>query len=254
MRYEILGPLRITEHGVSSFISAPKVEGVLAALLMRADRVVAKDEIVSEIWGEHAPRRAIAAVHVYVSEVRKYLRRLGRTVDPVVTRPPGYMLCLGSDELDLNTFTNLISLGREHSRAGNHEKVVKCLSEALALWRGSVLGRGRRGPMAESLAAWLAEVRLESVEMLIESQLMLGHHRELVGQLSSLAAENPLRETLHRQLMIALYRSNRQADALRVYQVARRTLREELGLEPCRDLQQVQTAILRNDESLNPFR
>jgi SARP family transcriptional regulator, regulator of embCAB operon len=250
MRYEILGPLRITEDGESSFISAPKVEAILALLLIRAGQVVSADEIIVEVWGEHAPRRAVAAMHVYISEVRKFLRRPARPAETVITRPPGYLLRLGSDEFDLDIFKSLMGVGREHARTGHHDLAVRCLSQALSLCRGPVLDRVRRGPTAESFVAWVTEAKMECLEMLADSQLVLGRHRELIGPLSSLTTENPLRETFHRQLMIALYRSDRQADALRVYHLARLTLREELGLEPCRALQQVQTAILRGDDSL----
>jgi DNA-binding SARP family transcriptional activator len=251
MRYEILGSLRVTEDGVSSFISAPKVEAVLAVLLMRAGQVVVTDEIITEIWGGSAPRRAMAAVHVYVSELRKFLRGAKRAGEVVITRAPGYLLHLGPDEFDLNIFNQLMAAGREHCRTGRHEQAVRCLSQALSLWRGPALDRICLGPMAEIFAASLAEAKLECAEMLTNSQLILGHHRELIGPLSSLTRENPLRETFHQQLMIALYRSDRQADALRVYHLARTTLREELGLEPCHALQQVQAAILRRDRSLD---
>src|SRR6185503_18952705 len=121
------------------------------------------------------------------------------------------------------------------------------------LWRGPALGDLRAGPIVEGFVTWLAEARLECLEMLADSHLELGRHRELVGRLYSLTAEHPLREAFYRQLMLALYRSERQADALKVYQMARKTLNEELGLEPCRSVQDLQRAILTADDQLDLY-
>jgi DNA-binding SARP family transcriptional activator len=251
MRYEILGPVRVTVDDRAFFVSAGKVETVLAALLIRAGQVVTIDQLMREIWGEAAPRQAVPALQVYISQLRKFLSRSGQGAKPISTRPPGYQLRLGADEFDLSDFQHLMSLGREYVRQQRYEQAATALSGALSYWRGPVLGRARRGPILEGFVAWLEEARLECVEMLTDVRLMLGRHRELVAELFSLTAEYPLREAFYRQLMLALYRSDRQADALRAYQSARRVLNEELGLEPCRALQDLQRSILMADDELD---
>lgn len=250
MRYELLGPLRVvSEEGTSASIGAQKIETLLAALVIRSDQVVATEQLMTEIWGERVPRRATAGIHVYVSQLRKFLGRCGGS-HPVVTRPPGYVLRSGDDELDYRSFLELVGWGRDRAREGRYEQASNCFENALGMWRGPVLGDLSHGPIVEGFVTWLSETRLECTEMLIDAQLELGRHRELVGQLYSLTAEHPLRESFSRQLMLALYRSERQADALEVYQSVRKTIHEELGLEPCRALQELQHGILTADYEL----
>lgn len=249
MRYEILGPLRVVDHGVSSFIGARKAEILLVALLVRADEVLATDQLITEIWGDRAPRRATAGLHVYVSDLRKFLKRAGRPDRSIVTMPPGYLLRMGSDQLDALEFVRLMNLGRGHAKQHHHQEASECFEGALSLWRGPVPG-DISGPIVGGYFTWLGEAHLECTERLVESQLRLGRHRELVGHLFSLTSEHPLRETFYRQLMLALYRSERKADALSVYQSARRALDSALGLEPCRRLQEIQRAILVGDDQL----
>lgn len=250
MRYEMLGPLRIIDDGDPMFIGARKVELLLAALLIRADQVVSADQLMTELWGDSLPRRATAGVYVYISELRKFLSRSGRP-SPVMTRPPGYMLRMGTDELDCQAFRELMSLGRSFSRAHCDEEAAECFEAALGLWRGPVLTDLGGGPIVSGFVTWLSEERMECLELLMESRLRRGGHRELVGRLYSLAAEYPLRESFYRQLMLALYRCERRADALTVYQSARRVLNEELGLEPCRALRDTHQAILTGDDPLD---
>ncbi|RAY11929.1 activator protein [Actinomadura craniellae] len=251
MRYEVLGPLRIVDEHGGSFISGRKIETVLAVLLVRAGGVVTFDQLMAEIWGDTPPRRASAAIYVYISQLRKHLKRPGRSSSEIITRAPGYVLQLGSDELDANSFIRLVNTGREHSREGRHREASRCFQSALDLWHGPVLGDLRGGgSIIEGFATWLEEVRLECTEMLMDSYLQLGDHRRLVGQLYSLASEYPLNEAFYRQLMLALYRSERQADALEVYQSARKVLKSQLGLDPCRGLQDLQRAILLADDQL----
>ncbi|MCM2390475.1 AfsR/SARP family transcriptional regulator [Streptomyces albipurpureus] len=250
MRYEIMGPLRVMDGEEESTIKAQKIEILLAVLLVRSNQVVAMDQLIREIWGEAPPRRATAALHVYVSQVRKFLRRSGREDGPVLTKPPGYMLCLGSDGLDLRIFDRLVMEGRDCFRTGNFEAATQSFEGALSLCRGPVFDGVCRGPILEGFQTWFNEARLECIEMLMDARLALGRHRELISDLYRLGTEHPLRETFHRQLMVALHRSDRQADALQVYQRARRTLNDELGLEPGRGLQEMQHAILAADNRL----
>lgn len=251
----MLGPLRIKEGNEYSTINAQKVEIVLTVLLVRADRLVSLEQLMREIWGEDLPRRATAGLHVYISQLRKFLKTPGRTGNPVETRAPGYVLHKGDDEIDAQEFPRLVDAGRTLLREGRHEEAAARFGQALALWRGPVLGQGgngtvANGPIVDGFATWLNEIRLECQEMLVECQLQMGHHREAVGMLFALTAENPMCEAFYRQLMLALYRSERQADALRVYQSVRKTLNDELGLEPGRPLQDLQRAILSGDRHL----
>lgn len=248
MKYLTLGPLRVVDTEGSSFISARKVDILFAALLIRADRLVTTDQLMTELWGDKPPRRATAGLHVYISELRKFLNRGDSSDNRIVTRPPGYLLALGDDELDAQQFLNLVNLGRDHVRQGRHEEAVDCLEYALSLWHGPAFGDLVGGPMIESFSARLYEVKMECTEMLVDSQLLLGRHREVIGRLYSLITEFPLRETFYRQLMLALYRSDRRGDALKVYQSAHRALNTELGLEPCRTLRELQRAILAGDD------
>jgi SARP family transcriptional regulator, regulator of embCAB operon len=251
VRYEILGPLRVLDDDSHTSISAHKVEIALAVLLIRADHVVSFDQLVTELWGDSPPRRVAAGVHVYISQLRKFLHRPGRADNPVVTHPRGYLLQLGEDELDFHTFLRLCESGRGLVRDERYEQAADCLEKALGLWRGPILRDLGTGPIIDGFVAWLVESRLECLELLADCQLQQGRHRELVARLYSLVAEYPLRETFYRRLMLALYRSDRQADALDVYQTARRTLRNELGLEPCRALQDLQQAILSSASQLD---
>jgi len=250
MRYEILGSLRIVDRDEVYFIGAPKVEALLAVLLINSNQVVPVERLMMEIWGTAGPRRAAATLHVYVSQVRKLLRRAGHAENPIVTRQPGYLLRTSAGELDLDDFTRLVGLGRDCIRARRHEDARSAFQSALSLCRGPAIGDGCGGPIVNRFRTWLDEARLECTELLIESELTLGRHRETVGRLYSLTAENPFHETFYRQLMLALYRSERQADALRVYHDAQETLRGELGVEPCRGLRDLQQCILTADNRL----
>lgn len=254
MRYEILGPLRVVDERGASFVHAPKAETLLSVLLIRANQVVTKGQLMTEIWGECLPRRASACIHVYVSNLRKFLSRPDRRDSPIVTRPQGYLLTLGSDEFDLNIFQDLVVRGRSYAREGRHFEAVTCFEEALTLWRGSVFDDLCVGPIVEGFATWLDEIRMECIEMSIDSQLEIGRHRELIGYLYSLTAEHPLRENFYHQLMLALYRAERQADSLAVYHSARKKLHDELGVEPCRALKELHHAVLTADSSLDNFR
>jgi SARP family transcriptional regulator, regulator of embCAB operon len=250
MRYEILGPLRLVDADRQIHISARRLQTILAVLLIRSDEMVTRDQLIAEIWGETPPRRAAAAVHVYISQLRRFLCCSARHQNSIVTRQPGYVLRKGHDEFDFEEFLRLVGGGRQQMRRGAHGEAVAAFEHALALWRGPALGDLRTGPIVEGFATQLTESRLETQEMLNECRLALGRHREPVGPLYATVAQYPLREVFYRQLMVALYRSEQQADALRVYHVARKTLDDQLGLEPCRVLRRTHQAILRGDSEL----
>lgn len=251
MRYELLGELRVMDVRSARRIFAPKIEILLVALLIRSGQVVSIAQLTTEIWGERPPRRATAAIHVYISHLRKLLQREGDPRSPVVTRPSGYVLDLMGDDVDVHQFQQLVNLGRSHVRAHRDHEGAEDIEAALALWRGPMLEELRNGPIVNEYVIWIEELRLECLELLAEAKLRLGHHHELVGMLHALVVAHPLREAFSLQLMIALQRSERRAEALSVYQVARRTLSGELGLEPCRALRQAHHDVLHADEPID---
>ncbi len=203
-------------------------------LLLNANRVVSSDLLIDSLWESQQPEKAHNALHVLVSQLRKTLGG-----ERIVTRSPGYLLCVEEGELDLDRFQHLVAEGG-----------VERLTAALALWRGPPLGEFAYERFAQPEIARLEELRLATLEQRIAADLELGRHSEVVGELESLVQEHPLREQLRAQLMLALYRSGRQAEAVAAYQAARRALVEELGLEPSRALRELEQAILRQDPAL----
>jgi DNA-binding SARP family transcriptional activator len=251
LRYQALGTVCVVDGDDVLSIGARKVEALLTTLLIRANQVVTNDQLIGELWGEDPPRRALAALHVYVSQLRKFLGAGKRGESPIVTRSPGYLIRVRDDDLDLDVFRRLVLLGREHMRAKRYEDASATFAQALDLWRGPALGDVREGAIAKGFATWLEELRLECIEMFVEADFMLGRHRELVSLLYTLVSEHPLHEAFYRQLMLALYRSDRQGDALQVYRLARDKLTTELAIEPCRALRDLHRAILQADDRLD---
>lgn len=244
VRYEILRPVRVVDENGARSITAPKVELLLALLLTQPDEPISNSAILAELWPDKPPRRAVAGLHVYVSQLRKFLHRPDRPDSPIVTHKPGYLLVMGPDELDADISLGLARRGREHVRAGRLDQASACLEQALDLWRGPLFGDLERGHRLGAYGAWMAQERLDWLELLIDVRLALGAHRDVVSQLHSLVAEYPLRESFYRQLMLALYRSERQAEALGVYQTVWRVLDRELGVAPCRSLRELHRDIL----------
>lgn len=252
MRYELLGPLRVIDANGTRSLSSQKIEILLAALLIQANQVLTVDQLVTEIWPGNPPQRATATLQVYISQLRKFLSGPRRSNQPICTHPSGYRLCveLESDQVDSHIFTNLMSTGRRDARNQHYETASAAFESALLLYRGQAVGGTAGGTILSQFSAWLEETRLECIESLIESKLKLGHHHDITGRLYSLIVEYPFREAFYRQLMLALYRSERQYDALRVYNSARVTLHSELGIEPGPQLQDLQRAILVGDRRL----
>ncbi|MFF2813558.1 BTAD domain-containing putative transcriptional regulator [Streptomyces sp. NPDC058000] len=251
MRYEMLGSLQIRDGAGRTCISARKTEILLAALLIRAGQVVSNDQLGGEIWGDAPPRRAVAALHVHISQLRKLLGGSGRAESRIETRSPGYLLRVESgDEVDVDEFQRLVDRGRAALGCFRYQEATRLLGEALGLWRDPVLAHYQGGPIVGEFITWAEEARLECLELKVESELALGHHREMVALLRSLVTEHPLRETFHRQLMLALYRAHRQGDALKVYRYATEMLDCELGVGPGRALREMYQAILASDAAL----
>lgn len=248
MVYQILGPLRVVKDGHVHTIKAHKVKTLLAVLLIRGNQIVSTEQLFAELWEDAPPRRATAGVHVYVSQLRKFLAQSMATQDQLITRAPGYLLEVGSDELDLMVFRRLMQKGRASMRARHYEEASGAFSVALDMRQGPVLDDLRDSEVVTRFAAWFEELWLECAELLVESNFFLGRHREMVSFLYGLAGDHPLHEAFYRQLMLALYRCERRADALQVYTAARGTITSELGLEPCLALRELHYAILRGDD------
>jgi DNA-binding SARP family transcriptional activator len=246
VEFRVLGPLEVWSEEISLPLGSAKERALLAMLLLSANQTVSRDRLVDGLWGERTPERAAKSIQTYVSRLRKIL-------PPAIlrTRPPGYVLELQPEQLDLHCFEQLLAAGQRALAEGKAELASALLGEALALWRGSALAEFRSEPFAQGEAARLEELRLSAVEARIEADQALGRHAELVGELESLVAQHPLRERFRAQLMTALYSAGRQAEALAAYQDARRILVEELGIEPGRRLRELEQAILRQDPSLD---
>jgi SARP family transcriptional regulator, regulator of embCAB operon len=254
MRYQILGPACVIGRDRSSSINARKIELLLIALLSRANRIVPARQLMQEIWSDVIPQRATAGIYVYISQLRKFLDQLDSSADHIRTQSQGYLLRVGSGELDASLFLQDLDTGRTHARYQRYELASSCFEDALNRWRGPTVWSTDCGPLIQAYATYLTERRLEGIEMLVDARLELGHHRELAGWLYTLTTEYPMREVFYRQLMLALYRSERQADALNVYRCARQALLDELGLEPCRSLRHLHQSILTaDDELLNAY-
>jgi len=243
----LLGPLEVSRQGRTTAVGGPKPRALLAALALEAGRVVSVDGLVESLWPGEPPETAGHAVQVYVSQLRKALGN-----DAISTRPPGYVLELDPASVDVHRFAGLVSEGRETLGAGDPAGASSLLRDALALWRGRALADFTYEPFAQTEIARLEELRAVALEERIEADLALGRHAELVSELEALVETQPLRERPRGQLMLALYRSGRQADALAAYRDAREMLVEELGIEPGPELRKLEAAILRQDEALLP--
>jgi len=244
VEFRILGPLEVIGDGQPLPLPGGRPRALLAMLLLDANRTVARDRLIDGLWGEAVPETGAKMVQIYVSHLRRALPSA-----MLRTRPPGYVLEVDPERLDLNRFLRLAGEGRAALAARDPAQASALLGAALALWRGPAL-REFAEPFARAEATHLEELQLAALESRIDADLMRGGAADLASELESLAAAHPLRERLRGQLMLALYRAGRQADALATYQEMRRTLDDHLGLQPSPALQQLQQAILRQDESL----
>jgi predicted ATPase/DNA-binding SARP family transcriptional activator len=248
MEFKVLGPLEVRRGEIAVPLPRGKPRAVLAMLLLHANEAVGAERLAVGLWGEDAPAGAARTVQVYVSRLRRALD----DEELLVTTPAGYVLRVRPGELDAERFERLVGEGREALAAGRPEEAGAVLRDALGLWRGPALGELAFEPFAQAHAARLEEQRLAALEAQIESDLAAGRHAELIGDLQRLVGEHPLRERLHGQLMLALYRSGRQADALEAYRRAREVLVGELGIEPGPDLRALERAMLAQAPELDP--
>jgi DNA-binding SARP family transcriptional activator/class 3 adenylate cyclase/tetratricopeptide (TPR) repeat protein len=231
MDFRILGPLEVLENGRPVELGGAKLRALLAILLLHANEVVSTDRLIDALWEEDAPETGRKALQVYVSQLRKALGK-----ERIATQSLGYRLQVGPEELDLLRFQRLLDEGKA--------------SEALSIWRGPPLSDFAYERFAHNEIARLEDLYLACLEERVEADLTAGRHSALVGELEVLVREHPLRERMRGQLMLALYRSGRQAEALEVYQDTRAALVDELGIEPSRELRELQQAILRQDPAL----
>jgi DNA-binding SARP family transcriptional activator len=240
LEFRILGPVEVADETGLVSIGGQK-RALLGLLLLHAGEAVSTDRIVDELWGEQPPKTATTSLQNFVSQLRRLLGP-----DALVTKPPGYLLRVEPDQLDAARFERLLTEAR---RAEPDERAGK-LREALALWRGPPLADLAFAAFAQGEIRRLEELRLDALEERIDADLELGQAGELVGELEALVGQHPLRERLRGQLMLALYRSGRQAEALQAYLDARRVLVDELGIEPSPALQQLYRSILRQETAL----
>jgi DNA-binding SARP family transcriptional activator len=246
MRFGILGPLVVADdHGRELAVGGRRQRAVLAILLLHAGEVVSTDRLIDELWDERAPATAAKTLQVYVSNLRK---ALGHGV--LLTRAGGYVLQAEPDGIDSVRFRAIVDEGRSALEAGEAQIAASRLREALGLWRGPALADFAHESFAQAEVARLEELRQAALEDRIDADLAHGDHSVLVGELEALVREHPMRERLTAQLMLALYRSGRQADALDAYQRARVQLQEELGLEPGPALKTLQMQVLEQSAEL----
>jgi DNA-binding SARP family transcriptional activator len=241
MEFRILGPLEVVQDDQPVRLDRQRLRAVLAYLLLHANEPVSADTLIDQVWGPEAPKTASASLQNYISRLRKALGP-----ELLVSRPPGYLLRVDPERFDLARFERLAVEART---AEPRERAAK-LRAALSLWRGRALEDLAFEPFAQEEARRLEEARLSVLEERIDAELELGQGGELVRELEELVEQHPLRERFRGQLMLALYRAGRQADALAAYQEARRVLIDELGLEPSDELRALEQAILRQDPAL----
>jgi DNA-binding SARP family transcriptional activator len=243
IEFRILGPLEVVQDEAPLALGGQKQRALLGLLLMRVGEVIAQDRLIDQLWGEQPPKTATTSLQNLVSQLRKLLGP-----DVLATRPPGYVLQIGAESLDLGRFERLVAASRTDEAA---ERAAK-LREALALWRGAPLADLAFETFAQNEIRRLEELRLEAIEERIDADLELGEGSSLVSELEALVSQLPLRERLRAQLMLALYRSGRQAEALDVYHAGRAALSEQLGIDPGTELQQLYGRILRQESVLAP--
>jgi DNA-binding SARP family transcriptional activator len=244
MEFGILGPLQVRDGDRELTLTGSKQRAVLAILLLHVGEVVSSDRLIDELWGGEPPDSGVTALQVRVSQLRK---ALGPAAEQLETRAPGYVLRLRPGQLDLQRFERLVA----QAEAAEPELAAGLLRDALALWRGRALADFEYEPFAQAAIGRLEELRLTVLERRIEADLALGRAAALVGEIEALVAEHPLRERFRAQLMLALYRSGRQAEALAAYQATREALVDGLGIEPTPALQELERAILQQDPGLD---
>jgi ABC-type branched-subunit amino acid transport system substrate-binding protein/DNA-binding SARP family transcriptional activator len=244
VEFRVLGPVEAIHDGSPLPLGGPRQRLVLATLLLEANRVVPTSRLIDRVWGDEPPDAVRGTLFAHISRLRKLL-------DPgrILARPPGYVLVAERDEIDLLRFTDLVEAARQ--QADDRRAAAALLTQALDLWRGSPLSDLADFSSVQPAIAHLDELRVGAIEDRIAADLDLGRHRESVAVLEQLVAEHPLRERLWSELILALYRSGRQGDALNAYLRARTTFADELGIEPSAELRRLQAQVLNQDPALD---
>jgi predicted ATPase/DNA-binding SARP family transcriptional activator/class 3 adenylate cyclase len=252
----VLGPLEVLDGERRVPLGSSKQRLLLATLLVHANEVVSVDRLTDILWGDDQPVDAVATLQTYVSRLRASLepatdRRAEDRAPTLLTRPPGYLLQTREDEVDAASFERLLAEGQQLAAADEPAAAAQVLDEALARWRGHAFAEFAFDEFAQAEAARLEELRRVALNERVEANLRLGRHAELIGELEAIVAADPLRDQSRGQLMLALYRSGRQAEALRAYQDLRRDLGAELGIEPSPALRELEAAIVRQEPWLD---
>ncbi|WP_344920015.1 AfsR/SARP family transcriptional regulator [Streptosporangium oxazolinicum] len=250
MEFRVLGALEVTASGRQLDLGGSRQQIVLAVLILNANHSVTLDRLVEAIYDDDPPATSRAQVQICISALRRLFSAHGHP-EMIVTTRQGYVLRVTADAIDARRFESLVSRARKARNGRCYQEAIQHYRDALALWRGPAL-EGIESRLVRSLASWTAEQRITANEDCVQLELDLGRHHELVGELVRLVREHPLREGLIGQLMLALYRSGRQAEALQAYRDARQLIVEELGIEPNERLQQLEAAILTSEELLDP--
>src|SRR3954470_11412279 len=252
MDFRILGALEVFHGGRAVAVGGSRQRMLLAVLLLHPNESLGTDRLIDELWGERPPTTAAKTVQVHISRLRKALSECSAngSGELIVTGGGGYRLRIDPESVDAHRFERLLAEGRTALAAGRADEAAAALEGSLSLWRGQALAEFAYERFAEIESGRLNDLRLAATEELVDAKLALGRHSEVVEELETLVAANPYRERLWGQLMLAFYRSDRQADALQAYQDARRALVEELGIEPGEHLREGESAILRQDPGL----
>jgi len=250
LEFGILGPLEVRVGGVPVHVGGPRQRALLAVLLCNANMVVSRDHLIEELLSDQPAGSAERMLRVQVSRLRKVLAG-GDGQPRLLARPPGYLLRVEDGELDLHAFEQRVAAGRRALEDHDPGLAAALLREAESLWRGRPLADLEFESFAWFEVGRLEALRLPAVEDRIDAELALGRHTALCSELEQLVAEHPLHERLRGELMVALYRSGRQADALETYRAGRALLVAELGVEPCPQLKQLQLAVLEQDRALD---
>src|SRR6185312_15663 len=254
VEFGILGPLEVCRSGGVVPLGGPRQRAVLALLLLEANRVVSMDRLAEDVWGGDPPEGWATTLQTYVFHLRQALepdRARGVAGDVLVTRNHGYLLRVNREHLDAAQFQDGFTAGRAALDAGRYTEAAGTLRQALGLWRSRVLADLADYAFIRPEAARLEELRLAAIEARIDADLALGRHDTLTAELEQLAADHPLRERLHGQLMLALYRCGRQAEALAAYRRARDLLADELGIDPGEPLRHLHGSVLAHDPALD---
>jgi DNA-binding SARP family transcriptional activator len=249
VRFEVLGPMRAWHGRTELDLGSPQQRAVLAMLLLARGRQVSLDGLVDGLWEGRVPRSATGTVRTYVSRLRRILDAGPQHYGPIESIGDGYLLRLGPALLDLNAFERRLGEARAARERGDTARGARLLADALRLWRGTALA-GVPGPYANSRRVPLAELHVTATEEKLAADIALGDHTAAISELRVLLAEHPFRERLTELLMLALYKSGRQADALAVFDSVRRRLGDELGIDPGHSLRTLHERVLRADHRL----